>query len=147
FVIIDLLLFCFFFGMLAVFGPRASAVGSAGILMIVVNMHDLRQAGNILEHASLTALGGLWYMILSLALTQFRPYRLAQQELAENLHEIATFLRIKATFYELSVNSESSFKKLIDQQVTINEHQHNLREILFHSKVIVRESTNIGRLL
>lgn len=146
-VTIELLVFCFFFGMLAVFGPRASAVGTAGMLMIVVNMHDLRQTGNILEHAGLIALGGLWYAILSLALTQFRPYRLAQQELAENLHEIATFLRIKATFYELNDNSEASFKKLIDQQVIINEHQHNLREILFHSKIIVRESTNIGRIL
>lgn len=147
FITIELLVLCFFFGMLAVFGPRASAVGTAGILIIVVNMHDLRQAGNIFEHAGFIALGGAWYALLSLTLTQFRPYRLAQQELAENLHEIATFLRIKATFYEQNTNSDDSFKKLIDQQVTINEHQHNLREILFHSKVIVRESTNIGRLL
>src|SRR5690606_11664646 len=90
---------------------------------------------------------GIWYAVLSLAITQFRPYRLAQQELAENLHEVATFLRIKASFYELKTDTQESFKKLIDQQVKINERQHNLREILFKSKIIVKESTNIGRIL
>lgn len=147
FITIELLFFCFFFGMLAVFGPRAAAVGTAGMLMIVVNMHDLRQAGNNIEHAGLIALGGIWYAILSLTLTQFRPYRLAQQELAENLHEVATFLRIKATFYEDNSDPEESFKKLINKQVTINDHQNTLRDLLFNSKVTVRESTNIGRLL
>ncbi len=147
FITIELIVFCFFFGMLAVFGPRAAAVGTAGMLMIVVSMHDLRQVGNNIEHAGLIALGGVWYATLSLTLTQFRPYRIAQQELAENLHEIATFLRIKATFYDDRANTEESFKKLIDQQVTINDHQNNLRELLFNSKVAVRDSTNIGRLL
>lgn len=144
---IELFILCFLYAMLAVYGPRAAAVGTAGMLMIVVNMHDLRQAGNIFEHAGFIALGGIWYAILSLALTQFRPYRQAQQELSENLHEIATFLRIKATFYELNTDIEESFKKLIDEQVTIHDQQHNLREILFKSKIIVRESTNIGRIL
>ncbi len=144
---IELLVLCFLYAMFAVYGPRAAAVGTAGMLMIAVNMHDLRQADNIFEHAGFIALGGIWYATLSLALTQFRPYRLAQQELAENFHEIATFLRIKASFYELNTDSEESFKKLIEQQVTINEQQHNLREILFKSKIIVRESTNIGRIL
>jgi uncharacterized membrane protein YccC len=144
---IELFVLCFLYAMLAVYGPRAAAVGTAGMLMIVVNMQDLRQAGNILEHAGFIALGGIWYAVLSLALTQFRPYRQAQQELSENLHEIATFLRIKASFYELNTNTEEGIKKLIEQQVTINERQHNLREILFKSKIIVKESTNIGRIL
>lgn len=144
---IELLVLSFIFGMLAVYGPRATAVGTAGILMIVVNLHDFRQAGNILEHASLLTFGGIWYASLSLMLTQFRPYRFAQQELAENLHEIAVFLRIKASFYELDTKTDDSFKKLIEQQATINGHQDNLQEILFQSKTIVKESTNIGRLL
>jgi uncharacterized membrane protein YccC len=146
-ITIELLVLCFLYAMLAVYGPRAAAIGTAGMLMIVVNMQDLRETGNIIEHAGFMALGGIWYATLSLALTQFRPYRLAQQELAENLHEIATFLRIKASFYELNTNTEESFKKLIEQQVKINEQQSNLREILFKSKIIVRESTNIGRIL
>src|SRR5690606_5701356 len=114
-ITIELFVFCFLYAMLAVYGPRAAAVGTAGMLMIVVNMQDLRETGNIIEHAGFMTLGGIWYAMLSLALTQFRPYRLAQQELAENLHEIATFLRIKASFYELNTDTEESFKKLIDQ--------------------------------
>lgn len=144
---IELFVLCFAFGMLAVYGPRATAVGTAGVLMIVINLHDLRQTGSILEHASLLTLGGIWYAALSLMLSQFKPYRFAQQELAENLHEIAVFLRIKATFYELGTNTDDSFKQLIDQQATINEHQENLQEILFHSKTVEKENSNIGRLL
>jgi len=147
FITIELFILCFLYAMLAVYGPRAAAVGTAGMLMIAVNMQDLRETGSILQHAGFMALGGIWYAVLSLAITQFRPYRLAQQELAENLHEVATFLRIKASFYELKTDTQESFKKLIDQQVKINERQHNLREILFKSKIIVKESTNIGRIL
>lgn len=144
---IELLVLSFLCGMMAVYGPRAASVGTAGILMIVVNMHSLRETGSALQHASFIALGGLWYAALSLTLTQFRPYRLAQQELSENLHEIATFLRIKSTFYEKNSDYSESFRKLVDQQIIINEHQHNLREILFRSKTIVRETTQIGKVL
>lgn len=144
---VELFVLCFLYAMLAVYGPRAAAVGTAGMLMIVINLQDLRQAGNVFEHAGFIALGGIWYATLSLAITQFRPYRLAQQELSENLHQVANFLRTKANLYELHSNIEENLNTLIEQQITINEQQHNLREILFKSKVIVKESTTIGRLL
>jgi len=146
-VTVELFVLCFLYAMFAVFGPRAAAVGTAGMLMIILNLHDLRQSGNIFEHAGFVALGGVWYAFLSLILTQFRPYRLAQQELAENLHEVAAFLKIKASFYDLNTNTKTAFKKLIEQQITVNNHQDNLREILFKSKLIVKDPTNIGRIL
>src|SRR5690606_31962094 len=37
--------------------------------------------------------------------------------------------------------------KLIDQQIIINDHLNSLREILFKSKLIVKDSTSIGRSL
>jgi len=75
------------------------------------------------------------------------PYRLAQQELAEAIREVAAFIRTKSEFYDLKSDTDKSFQKLIDQQITINQHLNSLREILFKSKMIVKDSTSIGRTL
>src|SRR5690606_31466337 len=44
-VTLELFTLCFLYAMFAVFGPRAAAVGTAGILMIILNLHDLSQSG------------------------------------------------------------------------------------------------------
>lgn len=146
-VVLALLSFCFTFAMLAVYGVRAAAVGTAAMLMLVLNLHQNLVSTPPLLQALYTSLGGIWYAVFSLLLSTFMPYRLAQQELAEGIHEVAVFLKIKSTFYDINVDNDKAFKKIIEQQVSINEHQDKLRELLYKSKVIVRDTTKIGRTL
>ncbi|QNL48446.1 FUSC family protein [Olivibacter sp. SDN3] len=139
---------CFSMCMIAVYGARAAALGTASILVMILNIDDLKMGADTpLAHAFLITVGAAWYMLLSLTLTQFRPFRLSQQALAESIQNTATYLRLKANFYDLKIDSEKNYQKLIDQQVIIHQHQDTVRELLFKSKAIVKDTTQIGRLL
>src|SRR5690606_5804964 len=144
---LEILVLGFVCAMFAAWGTRAASVGTAMLIMVFLNMYQTEGEVNILEHSLYVTLGGAWYTLLSLSITQVMPYRLAQQELSEAIREVATFLRTKSEFYDLNTNTDKSFIKLIDQQIIINEHLNSLRQILFKSKMIVKDSTSIGRSL
>src|SRR5690606_19388113 len=78
---IEILVLGFVCAMFAAWGPRAASVGTAVLIMVFLNMHKYEGEINILEYSLFISLGGAWYTILSLSITQFMPYRLAQQEL------------------------------------------------------------------
>lgn len=138
----------FLFAMLAVFGDRASTIGAMGTLIMALNIDDTVSGGlETIEYAGYLMMGCAWYMLLSLLLTQVRPYRLAQQELAESIKHIAQYIRIKADFYAPDVNVDKSYLALIDQQILAHEHKEMVREMLFRSKTTVKDTTQIGRLL
>ena len=65
--------------MFAAWGTRAAAVGTSAMIMIFLNLQEPQGDQTALEYSLFVALGALWYTILSLSLTQFMPYRLAQQ--------------------------------------------------------------------
>src|SRR5690606_352873 len=143
---VELTVLCFVFAMFATWGPRAAAVGTAAMIMIFLNLRT-PEGHDLLEYSLFITLGGAWYTLLSLSISQFMPYRLAQQELAEAIREVASFIRTKSEFYDLNADTDKSFQKLIDQQIIINQHLDSLRDILFKSKMIVKDSTSIGRTL
>lgn len=145
-----IVIFSFVFSMFAVFGARASAVGSMGILAIVLNTDILEGTFlNTLELTLFVLIGGLWYILLSLSLSQARPYRLAQQELGECVHQVAKYIRLKAKFYAESTpeDYEKNFLALIEQQVLVNDHQEQVRDLVFRGKKVVKDTTKIGRIL
>lgn len=134
--------------MFAVYGARAATIGAMGMLAMILNTDMLE--GNllhILEHLLYLLIGGVWYIIMSASVTQVRPFRLAQQELSESIHKVADYIRLKANFYDPGSDNDENFIALIDQQVLVHEHQENVREILFRSKRIIRDTTRMGRLL
>src|SRR5690606_23539146 len=112
-LVIEIPLFCFFFGMLMVYGARASAAGTAALLMMVYSMHFDPTSFCVLEHAFLILAGSIWYMLLSLSLSQIRPYRLAQQVLGEYTLEVARYLRLRADFYGDKDSVEEIYQKLV----------------------------------
>jgi uncharacterized membrane protein (TIGR01666 family) len=91
--------------------------------------------------------GGVWYMLLSLTFFSIRPYRAAQQALGENIIDVVKFLRIKADFYLPETDIDENYTKLVSQQIQVSQHQDGVREILFKSRLLVKESTNASRLL
>jgi uncharacterized membrane protein (TIGR01666 family) len=101
----------------------------------------------VLMYSGTILLGGIWYMLFSLIFFGIRPYRAAQQTLGENVADIAKFLRIKAEFYNTNSNIDENYRKLVSQQIQVSQHQDAVRELLFKSRVMVRESTGAGRIL
>ncbi|QQL51103.1 FUSC family membrane protein [Mucilaginibacter ginkgonis] len=144
---VEIALFSFLFSMFTVYGTRATSVGTAVLLVMVFMIGKALEANEILRYSIVLTCGGIWYMVLSMVFFSIRPYRAAQQALAENITDVVRFLRIKADFYLPETNIESNYAKLVSQQVKVSEHQDQIRELLFKSRALVRESTNASRIL
>jgi uncharacterized membrane protein (TIGR01666 family) len=137
----------FLLSMSYVYGNRASSMGVAALLVMVLGIDDNRPLNEILGYGGFILLGGCWYATLSLSLYRIMPYRLARLFLAECLNEIADFMKIKASFYHEGMDYDENYKKLIEEQITVNEKIDAVREQLLKSREIVRENTQEGRFL
>lgn len=144
---LEIVLVSFFFSMFNVYGNRATSVGNAAILVMILTMDSPTETANVLPHALLILAGGIFYTILSLLLNTIRPYRIAQRALADCIREIATYLSIRSDFYKLETGLDENYKKLVAQQIVVNEKQDAARELFFKTRQIVKETTSDGRRL
>jgi uncharacterized membrane protein (TIGR01666 family) len=139
--------FCFVFSMIGVYGSRAISIGVSALLIMVLQIGHPGQGKEVIIQAAYILLGGLWYMGLSLVLHKFAPYRLAQQALGECIAATANYIRIRALFYDEGADYDKASRQMIEQQVIVHQEQELVRELLFKSRYIVKESTNTGRTL
>ncbi len=144
---IILCVFCFFFSMLGVFGARASAIGLAALLVMILNIDHKREGWNVVLNTLYLLAGGTWYMLFSLILYSVWPYKLAQQALGDFIQSIADYFSIRAGFYDKQANYNNTYKDLLQEQIAIQEKQHLVSELLFKTRDIVKESTTTGRIL
>ncbi|MBS1666434.1 MAG: FUSC family protein [Bacteroidetes bacterium] len=138
---------CFAFAMMGVYGSRATSIGLAGLLVMVLSIDKPSHGWEFLLNPLYILAGGIWYMVLSLSLNSFRPYKLAQQALGECIQTTADYLRLKASFYEKKDDFSDNYSQLLDKQIEVHHKQDLVRELLFKSRDIVRESTATGRIL
>ncbi|GGB09067.1 FUSC family protein [Puia dinghuensis] len=139
--------FCFMFSFMGVYGTRATSIGVNALLVMVLNIDRHRSGLESLITAAYVFAGGVWYTVLSLLLYSFRPYKLVQQAIGDCLQATAGYLRIKAAFYSRDVDYDQDYRQLVESQVSIHEKQQLVRELLFKSRSIVKESTHVGRVL
>jgi uncharacterized membrane protein (TIGR01666 family) len=144
---LEITLFSFLFSLFTVYGTRAAAVGTSSLLIMIFMMDQNAKPNEVLGDSAIILAGGVWYLLFSLLFFGIRPYRAAQQALGENITDIAGFLRIKAAFYLPETSIGENYDKLVSQQVIVSQHQDVLREMLFKSRVMVRESTGASRIL
>ena len=143
-----LLVVCsFVFSMFFLYGNRAASIGTAVLLMMVLSIDDVRPWQDVLIYSSLVFGGSIWYTGLSYFFYRLRPYRLVQQTLSDSIHEISKFLRSKALFYHQNINYDDNYAELLQLQVQVHEKQDAVRELLFKTREIVRDSTPEGRFL
>src|SRR4029079_8945399 len=141
------LLSSFLFTMFTVYGTRAASVGTAALLIMIVRMANVNNLSEVVMERALILCGGIWYMLIALLLYRLTPYRPAQRSLGECIHETAKFLRIKSALYDSKTNLDDEYRKLVAQQVVVNEKQDAVRELLFKNRELVKEPTHTGRLL
>ena len=143
-----LLVVCsFIFSMFFLYGNRAASIGTAVLLIMVLSIDDIRPWNEVIMYALLVLAGSIWYTLLSYLVYRLRPYRLVQQILSDSIYQISEFLRAKAKFYHQDTDYEKNYAELLQLQVHVNEKQDEVREILFKTREIVRESTPEGRFL
>jgi len=137
----------FIFSMFYIYGIRAASIGTATLLIIVLSIDDIRPWQDVLIHALMILAGSLWYTGLSYFVYRLRPFRLVQQSLSDSIIEVAEFLREKAKFYHKGANYDKTYADLLQLQVSVHEKQDAVRELLFRTREIVRDSTPEGRFL
>jgi uncharacterized membrane protein (TIGR01666 family) len=139
--------FSFIFSMLFLYGNRAASIGTSVLLIMILSIDDVRPWQEVIFYSILVFTGSIWYTALSYIIYRLRPYRLAQQTLSDSIHEVADFLRAKAKFYSQNTNYEKNYAALLQLQVDVSQKQDEVREVLFKTREIVRESTPQGRFL
>ncbi|MGF1925713.1 MAG: FUSC family membrane protein, partial [Bacteroidia bacterium] len=137
----------FIFSMLFLYGARAAAIGTSVLLIMVLSIDDVRPWKEVASYSALILCGSVWYTLLSYLVYRIRPYRLVQQMLSDSIHEVSVFLRAKAKFYHEGIDHEKNYAELLQLQVLVHEKQDEVREVLFKTREIVRESTPQGRFL
>lgn len=142
-----IVLSAFFFTMFNVFGNRAAALGTAVLLLMVLRIDRIAPPATVILDSFLVLAGGLWYLLFALAFYKIYPYRPAQRLLGNTLHETAKFLRIKSSMYDVNSNINKEYRKLVAQQVIVNEKQDELRELLYKNRELIKDQTDTGKLL
>lgn len=143
-----LLVLCsFIFSMFFLYGNRAASVGTSVLLIMVLSIDDIRPWREVIFYALLILAGSIWYTLLSYFVYRLRPYRLVQQILSDSILQVSEFLRAKAKFYHEKTDYEKNYAELLQLQVLVHEKQDEVREVLFRTREIVRESTPEGRFL
>lgn len=134
--------------MLLVWGARAGAVGTAGLLALVLTLaHPPARPALVLPYALALAAGGAWYGLLALVLNWVGPYRAAQQALGASIHALAGYLGAKADVYHARTDLAADYRRLVARQVAVSDTQEAVRTVLFRSRQLVNESTSTGRRL
>jgi uncharacterized membrane protein (TIGR01666 family) len=144
---LEIVVFAFIFSMFTVYGNRAASVGTACLLIMILMMEQALKPAQIVGYAATILAGCLWYTLLSVTFFSIRPYRAAQQALGENMLDVSKFLRIKAAFYRPDTDIEENYHKVVSQQIHVSQNQDAVRELLFKSRLVVKESTNASRML
>jgi uncharacterized membrane protein (TIGR01666 family) len=142
-----LVLFSFIFSMFFLYGNRAASVGTSVLLIMVLSIDDIRPWREVIFYALLILGGSIWYTSLSYFVYRLRPYRLVQQTLSDSIFQVSEFLRAKAKFYHENTDYEKNYAELLQLQVHVHEKQEEVRDVLFKTREIVRESTPEGRFL
>lgn len=137
----------FIFSMFSLYGNRMASMGTAALLIMILRMPDVKPLVPLIRDIAFIMGGGFWYLLISLAFYTLAPFRPIQRVLGDCLTETAKYLLIKASLYDLQADTQKAYIQLLNQQTIVNEKQNEVRELLFKTRSILRESTFEGRRL
>ncbi|MGK0414117.1 MAG: putative membrane protein YccC [Polaribacter sp.] len=121
--------------MISVYGFRASLVSFSGLLAMVISFAIQKQTvQGIFVQVGLTAIGGIWYLIVSLLIQQLAPKREQNQLLADTLSLLGSYLKLRAKLLTKKTNRDEILKETLALQTQINEKHETLREILLTAR-------------
>ncbi|NCI47554.1 FUSC family membrane protein [Sediminibacterium soli] len=138
---------CFAASMIGVYGARATAIGLATLVVLVLQTQHQLAGIQILYNALYLLAGGAWYLLLSSFLHSIRPYKIIQQALGEYVMATAEYLKAKANFYDTGFSYEKDYEEIVRAQIAVQEKQALVADLIFKTRSIVKESTHTSRVL
>jgi uncharacterized membrane protein YccC len=146
-ITIFIMVFGMFFSLIGVYGNRANAVGLIALFVFIFNIDSKASFGSAWFNGLLFTAGGMCYFIMSLILYRIRPYRYIQLQLGESLRSIANYTDTISGLFKPEHDNDELFNKLRQQQITIQQEQDSLREMLLNTREMIIDSTVKGRIL
>lgn len=135
FLLLALAFISFLVSIISVYGFRASLVSFSGLLAMVIAFAVQKETTqDIFTQVAFTAIGGFWYLIVSLVIQQLAPKREQNQLLADTLSLLGTYLKLRAKLLTKKTNRDEIFKEKLALQIQINEKHEILREILLTAR-------------
>src|SRR6478736_5954662 len=146
-ITIFIVLFGMFFSLIGIYGNRASSVGLIALLVFIFNIDSKASFGSPWFNGLMFTAGGACYFVMSLVLHRLRPYRYIQLQLGESLRSISNYIETLSGLFKLKHDNDYLYNRLSLQQVTIQQEQDSLREMLLNTREMVIDSTAKGRIL
>jgi len=146
-IIIFIIVFGIFFSLAGVYGNRANSVGLVALLVFIFNIDSTASFNSAWYNGLLFTAGGTCYFITSLVLHQLRPYRYIQLQLGESLRSIAEYIERLSGLFKTSRDEDYLQNRLRQSQITIQQEQDSLREMLLSTREMIIDSTAKGRII
>jgi uncharacterized membrane protein YccC len=142
-----IILFGMFFSLIGIYGNRANSVGLIALFVFIFNIDSKASFEGAWYNGLLFTAGGACYFVMSLILHRLRPYRYIQLQLGESLRSISTYVDTLSGLFKITHDDDYLFSKLRQQQITIQQEQDSLREMLLSTREMVIDSTVKGRII
>ncbi|MGG5506494.1 MULTISPECIES: FUSC family membrane protein [unclassified Myroides] len=137
----------FSLGMISVYGHRANMLSFSGLLAASLGLAHSYTGKDLWIHGLLLLLGGLLYLIVSLAFYFIRPRRYGVLQTSECMDLTAEYLKYRAQLWTKGVHADKIVEEQLNIQIKLNEVHENLREFLVLNKANTGNSSNNRRLL
>ncbi len=125
----------FLLSMISVYGHRATLVSFSGLLSVSLIFGNVYQGEALWQHIGLMAVGGLFYMAVSLIFYYISPNRYAELELAQAMKLTAKYLRLRGDLWTIDANRRKITEKQLKVQVELTAIHENLRETLILTRM------------
>lgn len=142
-----LVVLAFLLSYMALYGSRASIIGSAGMLSMIFGLFAEATWQGALMSPLMIAIGAAFYFLISFTFMQMRPYRIVKQFLGESIQGIGQYIQDRALLYDVHSDSNVQIGELIKKQVFLNEEQENIRELLLKSRKVQKGTGHHERAL
>lgn len=146
-IALGIVVFGMFFSLIGIYGARVNSIGIIALLVFIFNIDSKASYGGAFFNGLLFTAGGVIYFLMSLLLHRLRPYRYIQLQLGESIRSIAGYIENAAALFKTKNADEQLFSKLRQQQITIQQEQDSLREMLLSTREMVIDSTVKGRII
>jgi uncharacterized membrane protein YccC len=130
---------------ISVFGFRASLISLAGLLSIVLAFAYDSSEISILQHSLCIAVGGIWYLFLTISTSILFPQVQTDYLFVNLLEKTAKFIKLRGDLLIAKQDRTSLLEKNFALPTEINELHETLREVILEKRSNAGFSNRIRR--
>lgn len=142
-----ILLLSFVLSMLTVYGARGINIAFSGLIAMVIVLSGNVTGMSTLSFALWHAVGGLWFMLVSLSFYSFRPYHQTVDAIGITINNLVKYFGLRRKLIDRSRPYHAVMSDLLNMQVELNANQEQVREILLEDRKAISGRSTISRSL